>query len=270
MHELAYPWRRAGSRGALWAISQRAALIALVRASRGVIVTAEFQARWLASRRWLPSRRTLTAPVFSNLPAPRAPSRPAEGESVIGVFGYAYQGASVALVLDALALLRGRLDVRLALLGAPGRSSPAGEQWLSAASARGVAELVSFAGPLPAQELSDALAGCDVLVMCDVGGPSSRKGTLAGSLASGTAVVALDGRHTWDELVRSEAAQVAPPGAEALASSLEELLVDPERRGALGARGRAFASQQMGLATTVQAVAALLDGVLGRRALGGA
>jgi colanic acid biosynthesis glycosyl transferase WcaI len=133
-----------------------------------------------------------------------------------------------------------------------------------------VGEWLSFAGPLPAQELSDALAGCDVLVMCDAGGPSSRKGTLAGSLASGSPVVALDGPRAWPELLRAGAAEVVAPSAEALAGALERLLADPVRSGELGARGRAFAEQRMGLAATADAVRALLEPLLAQRALAAA
>jgi hypothetical protein len=175
--------------------------VELVRASGAVLVTADFQARWLQSRAWLPRRPLLVAPVYSNLPPPREQAERGEGSRVLGVFGYAYQGAAMALVLDALEqLVRGGSDVRLALLGAPGRESAAAQELAHAARARGVAERVSFAGPLPAQELSDALARCDALVFSDQGGPSSRKGTLAGALASGAPVVALDGPRTWPEL----------------------------------------------------------------------
>src|SRR5258708_489210 len=45
-HELAYPWHHAGARGKLWALAQRPAVLDLVRASTGVIVTADFRADW--------------------------------------------------------------------------------------------------------------------------------------------------------------------------------------------------------------------------------
>jgi glycosyltransferase involved in cell wall biosynthesis len=261
-HELAYPWGQGGLRGRAWAISQRAALRELVKASAALLVTADFQREWLATSRWLPSRPTLIAPVFSNLPPPGA-ARPSSGPGgLIGVFGYGYEGGEMEVVLDALARLRSSgASPRLALLGAPGRESGAAERWLAAARERQLEELIEFDGPLPAQQLSDALAGCDVLVSCARLGPSSRKGTLAGSLASGAPVVALDGPLRWEELVRAQAAEVVAPTPQALADALQLLLSDRARGSALGARGRAFAESSMGVARTRDALLTLLAGL---------
>jgi glycosyltransferase involved in cell wall biosynthesis len=265
-HELAYPWGRGGWRGLVWGATQRAGLIELIHSSAAVILTADFQQRWVNTRAWLPRRRTLVTPVFSNLPPPSARLRPSHAGHLIGLFGYAYQGAAVSLVLDGVQLVRQRgVAVGLALLGAPGRSSPAGEEWLRAARARGVEDLLSFAGPLPAQELSDELAACDVLLSCAGAGPTSRKTTLAASLASGRPVVAIDGPLSWAELISARAAEVVAPTREDLAAALEALLSDEQRREALGARGRAFAGSRMSLTGTTNAVRSLLDDLLAGR-----
>lgn len=272
MHELAYPWRYSGWRGDLWALTQRALLIDVMRACHGAIVTADVREQWLASRVWLPSRRVLVAPVFSNLPAPSvrpALSTPTAGErsgATIGLFGYSYEGASLSLVLDALGLLRDRgVHAQLRLLGAPGSASDAGRAWLGAARERGLQSSISFSERLPAQELSDALAACDVLLFADAAGPSSRKGSLAGALASGSAVVALHGPNTWQRLLDARAACVVAPTSGALAQAVGDLLGDEQARAALGARGRAFAEDEMGLARSVEAVMELLDELVGAR-----
>ena len=281
MHELAYPWRYSGWRGDLWALTQRALLIDVMRACRGAIVTADVREQWLASRVWLPSRRVLVAPVFSNLPAPTAQPAPSAqlapsthsaqpaGEhsgATIGLFGYSYEGASLSLVLDALGLLRDRgVRAQLRLLGAPGSSSDAGRAWLVAARDRGLESSISFSEPLPAQELSDVLAACDVLLFADAAGPSSRKGSLAGALASGSAVVALHGPNTWQRLLDARAACVVALTPAALAQAVGDLLSDEQARAALGARGRAFACEEMGLARTVDAVMELLGEVVSAR-----
>jgi glycosyltransferase involved in cell wall biosynthesis len=258
-HELAYPWGRAGPRGRAWAVSQRVGLLELLAGAKAMLVTADFQRDWLATRRWLPRRPMAVAPVFSNLPAPSAAERPPGDAPVIGVFGYAYQGAERSVVLDAVALLQMRgSGARLLLLGAPGPASATAEQWLAAARAKGVDQLLAFHGPLPAQQLSNELAGCDVLVSCARLGPSSRKGTLAGSLASGSALVALDGPLRWQELLDAQAAEVVAPTAQALADALDQLLADAPRRAALGSRGREFAQSRMGVARTAEAVLELL------------
>lgn len=260
LHELAFPWRYDGLRGSVWASTQRVVLREVIATSTGVLVTADFRAEWLTSRRWLAHRPMIVAPVYSTLPAPRpAPAR-RSAASVIGVFGYAYQGAAVSLVLDALRELRTQgVGAQLRLLGAPGRASAAGEQWSSAAQARELGAAVSFSGELPAQALSDELAACDVIVFSDASGPSSRKTTLAASLASGVPVVAVDGRRTWRQLISCDAARVVAPTAGALAQAIAELLGDEPARRALGARGRSFAEAEMTVARTAAAVRALLD-----------
>lgn len=265
-HELAFPWGRGGWRGTLWAVTQRALLVELVRACAALILTADFRVRWLDSRRWLSRRPIALAPVFSNLPPPVAARGALRERARIGLFGYSYHPRAIALVLDALALLRDRgLEPELALLGAPGRHSHAAEQWLAAACRHGIERALSFSGVLPAQELSDALADCEILLFADTPGPTSRKTTLAASLASGRPLVAVDGPDCWSELRTANAVRVAARTAGALADALDALLADEPARAALGARGRAFAEQRMTVASVAAVVSAVLGGVLGER-----
>ncbi len=260
LHEFAYPWRRGGLRGGAWAVSQRAALIELVRDSRALVVTTDARRRWLVSRRWLPARASVTAPVFSNLPPSGAVPPVDREQPVIGFFGYGHEAAEPTLALDAIRLLRERgRPVNLRLLGAPGRDSQIGASWLAAAGARGVADALSFSGTLAAQELADALAECDMLLFLDSPGPTSRKTTLAASLASGRPVVAIDGPDSWSELVEAQALRLVPASADALAHATEELLADEDLRRSLGAVGRAFAHQNMDVAATARALATLVQ-----------
>ncbi|MGA7706074.1 MAG: hypothetical protein WB998_14415, partial [Solirubrobacteraceae bacterium] len=135
MHELAFPWRLRGWRGDVWALTHRTLLIEAMRRSSAAIVTTEGRAEWLASRRWLARRPVGFAPVFSNLPAPMTVSRRDRGRPRIGLFGYSYDEQTISLVLEAIALVRrGGVDVELALLGAPGRSSALAETWLRLAA----------------------------------------------------------------------------------------------------------------------------------------
>lgn len=262
LHEYAYPWGRSGARGLVWALSQRAYLRELARASAALVLTTDFRAEQLATRRWLPRRRLAVAPVFSNLPAPRErrPGGPAgASHATLGLFGYAAEATESGLVLDALRLLREeRPEVGLRLLGAPGPDSPAGRAWSAEAAARGVGEAVSFTGMLSAQELSDALAGCTALVFADPTGPTSRKTTLAASLASGSPVVAIDGPHRWQALAQAGAARIVAPEAHALADAAGDLLGDPAARDELGGRGREFARREMSVARAAEVVGGLL------------
>jgi 3-deoxy-D-manno-octulosonic-acid transferase len=75
-------------------------------------------------------------------------------------------------------------------------------------------------------------------------------------------VVALDGPRRWPELTQAEAVSVVQQSAAALAAGIRELLADEGAREALGARGRAFAQEQMGVARTAKAVRMLLDEIV--------
>jgi glycosyltransferase involved in cell wall biosynthesis len=265
MHEFAFRQRgRTGLSGAAWSLSQRAALFGLMRVSAAAVVTVQERVDWLASRVWLPHRLLAFAPVFSTLPPPAGTPRGHREAPLVGLFGYSSCRAdTVSLVLDAVALLGQRgVSVRLVLPGAPGPSSDAGEMWTTAARSRAVAQALCFTGTVPAQELSNTLAECDLLLSADRPGPTSRKTTLAGSLVSGTAVVAIDGHGTWRQLVEAGAAELVQPRPDALAAAIERLLREKGLREAIGARGRAFAEQSMGVALSAAVVAGLLQDVL--------
>ncbi len=265
LHEFVFPWRLAGLQGKLWAVSQRMRLIGVINASSALLVTTERRAAWLESRRWLARRRLLAMPVFTNLPAASAAGAARE-RHLVGMFGYSYDADTVALVLDALGSVRERgLPARLGLLGAPGAGSTPAERWLEQARVRGLVDALSFSGRLSAQALSDQLAACEILLFADPAGPTSRKTTLAASLAAGRPVVALDGPQRWEELVEREAARVVAPTAQELAGALEQLLADERSRDSLGARGHEFA-ERMGLAHGAQLVAGLLAEVVSRAA----
>src|ERR1700722_4630528 len=107
VHEAVYAAKGGGRKGRLWALPHRAALIELMRLSAAVVVTADFRARWISSRRWLPKRPLAVAPVFSNLPAPAGGADTMRETGLVGLFGYSYEGSSLSTVLDALVLLRG-------------------------------------------------------------------------------------------------------------------------------------------------------------------
>jgi glycosyltransferase involved in cell wall biosynthesis len=136
-----------------------------------------------------------------------------------------------------------------------------------AAREGGVEELLSFSGRLSAQELSDALAACTVLLSADPSGPTSRKTTLAASLASGAPVVAIDGRRTWPELREAGAATVVPGDGDSLAAAVLALLEDRSARDALGSRGREFARRAMSVERSATTLAELLRDALAAQRL---
>ncbi len=262
LHEYAYPWHRHGVRGKAWALSHRLLLRDVMRACSAVAVTTDVRADWLSTRAWLPRRPMALAPVFSSLPAAEAGVGPEGERPRIGLFGYAHEGVVKEVVLDALRSLQDRgVEVELLLAGAPGRSSVAGESWLAGARTRGISRPPAFSGMLSAQAISNTLSGCDVLLSADSIGPTSRRTTLAASLAAGVPVVALDGRHSWRELRDAEAAQLVEPTADALADALAGLLDDADMRAQLARRGREFALSAMSVERSARAVGGLLRGL---------
>ncbi len=70
LHEFVYPWRHGGTRGKVWALTQRAVLIDVMRRSLGRAAHHRLPRAVAASRPWLPRRPAAVAPVFSNLPPP--------------------------------------------------------------------------------------------------------------------------------------------------------------------------------------------------------
>ena len=262
MHEFAYPWSLGAMRAKVWAATQRVALIDAMRASAGIVVSADDRADWLRTRPWLPRRAISVAPVFSNLPP--ASQRAVRGDTErIGLFGYAHEGVAVETVVEALRVLHeGGRAPKLLLLGAPGRDSPAAERWLQVAARNGVAEALRFSGRLPAQQLSDELAGCAVLLFAERGGPTARKTTLAASLSSGRPVVVLDGPNSWTQLRQARATVAAQPAARPLADALARLLDDAGEQERQGQLGRSFAQSTMSIGQSAKVVGGALTRVI--------
>jgi glycosyltransferase involved in cell wall biosynthesis len=160
---------------------------------------------------------------------------------VAGVFGFGIEGSLARETMQAIADLRANgIDVSALLIGAPGETGPAPDRWRAAARKADVADGLAFTGVLPPDRLADTLAGSDVLLLPDPGGPSARKGTLAAGLALGCPVVAADGPERWERLVENRAVVLSGPSADGLSRSLAALLGDPRERRAQADRGAAF------------------------------
>lgn len=198
--------------------------------------------------------------MFSNLPQPRVRPRSDSRSAILGMFEYSHEHVASGLVLDAVGLLKQRrLRVTLRLLGGPDRSSAPAEALLAAAADRGLEHTVDFSGILSAQDPSDALASCTILLFAHTVGPVSLNGTLAASFACGVPLVAIDGPDCWPKLRQSEATRVVVPTSHALAESIQSLLADEQLRDQLGMRGRLLAEREMSIARTANMVTDLLD-----------
>jgi hypothetical protein len=76
-------------------------------------------------------------------------------------------------------------------------------------------------------------------------------------------VIAIDGPQTWQELRRGEAIRLVEPDAHELAGAIAAMLGDESAQESLGARGRAFAAEQMGVGRTARAAVTLIEQSLG-------
>jgi glycosyltransferase involved in cell wall biosynthesis len=137
------------------------------------------------------------------------------------------------------------IGLRVLLLGAPGEHGPHAERWRAAAREAGMVDALEFTGVIGASDLASALAATDVVILPDLGGPSSRRGVLAAALALGKATVAVDGPERWQELVDAGAVSLAPPNIEGLAEAVRRLLETGNERGELETRAKAFYDLRM-------------------------
>ncbi len=200
MHELVFPFGRDGARGLLWAAHapRGAGRDRCARAS-GLLVTTEERGEWLAEQ-------ALAAAAAGRVRAGLL--EPARAVRLAAPTGRAAGPRRVRLLLRRLR--RGGAG-RAAAAGGQGRSPAAAADRLPRAGlarrprmgrtrrrARRRAVLHRRDGAPAA--LGRRSRASDLLLFADPPGPTSRKGTLAGSLASGAPLIALDGPATWPEL----------------------------------------------------------------------
>jgi len=283
VHEAVYPWGRRGWRGGLQAITQRIALFWVLLGSNAVVVTTSARAEAFRHLRWPHSRTVSYLPVFSTIGEPAEPAvlREHPVPPVIGVLSHSSEGARADLLFQVLERLRrlgpeqsserddgpdrpswrhdDSIVPRVVLLGAPGPSSPGGRRWSDLARRRGMDRHLEFTGVVAEGELGSNLEACDLLVLLDPDGPTSRKTTLAAGLAHGMPIVALDGSDRWTDLVERGAVVVVPgePGPFALA--LGDLLDSAERRRRLGLAARSFYRERMRLELIASEMARVIE-----------
>ncbi len=259
LHELAYGWQ-GGWRRRLIALAQWLALRAVLLGSDEVVVTTDMRALALQGVRSAQGRTVHVLPVFSTIGVDSSDAEQPDGMFTIGVFGHSGDGVRPDLLVEALSRLGSPHDQKLLLLGSPDRTSPSGQLWEQLGREADPRLRIEFSGILGAEDLARRLRSCDVIVLVNEEGPSSRKTTLAGALAHGMPTVSLDGPNRWEDLVEAGAVLVVPPDAKALADVVDDLRRSPERRHELGRRGHAYYHRRMSINHTSEAVARLLLG----------
>lgn len=241
LHELAYPFGRAGIRGLTFGLAQRAVLPSVCGRLAAAVVTTEDRVEWLERRRWLPRRAMTFVPVCANVAFSEPPIGTARGEQpVIGIVGFASESYLVEPVLEAVRLVGESTPVRLLLIGAPGGESAQARRWHEIATRSHLEDQISFTGRLEPNAYATAIASVDVVLFPDADGPSSRKTTLAAALAAGKPVVAIDGPGRWNLLAAEKAVLLVPPDPPDIADALGRVCRDPALRVSQGRRGEAF------------------------------
>jgi glycosyltransferase involved in cell wall biosynthesis len=198
--------------------------------------------------RWLPVASNI--PVVddpANVGIVRALYAPA-GEQVVGHFG-TYDRHSTELLLKSVpALLQGRSDCTMLLLGR-------GSEQMREKLIRNFPELAGqlhATGTLAAAELSLHISACDVMLQPYIDGVSSRRTSLMVGLSHGIPVVTTSGRLTEPLWSESEAVALIPAeDVAALALATIRLLSDETSRRRLSAAARMLYDERFDVKRTI-------------------
>ncbi|HEX9775529.1 MAG TPA: glycosyltransferase family 4 protein [Actinomycetota bacterium] len=252
LHELWFPFWRAGARGLAWALGQRAQIRPVLGAATRWVVTTETRERDL--RRIDPSKvvRIPTGPsvVPTGKNAREALGLP-EGAFVAGHLGGVGPGRDLTPLLAAIERLRREgLDVRLALLGATGPFTPP----------ESVRDAIVLPGPASREDLSAQLTACDVYVHADRAGASAgRRTSIVSALAHGLPLVSYTGPDQSTDLTPGRDVLVVPPVPGALAAVLADLATDRDKARSLGEAARALYEEKFSWGVIARRFAPLLQ-----------
>ncbi len=175
------------------------------------------------------------------------PAATARAEHAAGPFELLWVGAfhprkALPLLLEAIARLAGRVEVRVTVVG----DGIEGRRWRSVAARLGVADRVHFAGILPFAETLRFYESADAFVFTSLRDTSGN--VLLEAMTAGLPIVAIDWAGARDMVDESCAITIRPtsPGqvADDLAAAIERLAGDAELRRRLGAAARQRVKEQ--------------------------
>ncbi|ROP26590.1 glycosyltransferase family 4 protein [Pseudokineococcus lusitanus] len=213
-------------------------LAAVMADADGVVAVSDMTTAWLAERH--PTARLHR--VHNGLDLDELTwSSPAHRPAVVAAVGRLVPKKGFDVLLDAVALLRGRgVDVRLRLAGAGDGAAD-----LAARVTRlGLEDAVELLGPLPQHEVVALLRGAAAFAApCVVAEDGDRDGlptVVLESLAVGTPVVSTPVTGVPEAVIDGVTGHLVPErDAAALADALQRLLADGEERERLSRAGRA-------------------------------
>lgn len=213
----------------------------------------------------LHDRPVSVIPFGTTVPAPESPPPPRPGSAPVRVLfvGRLVERKGIHYLIDAMAMLRKDLDVRVRIVG----EGPMRAELEARARRSGVADVVDFAGFVGGTRLAREYAECDVFVLPAV---PDAKGDVEGlgvvlieALAYGKAVVASEAGGIVDIVRHEDTGLLVPPGdATALAGALERLIRHPELARSLGRAGREHVAADYSWSTIIERLIALYGRVV--------
>jgi len=237
-HLMALRWRSAVTlheASALGAVRAIAALGPLLARAPLVLVSSDFERRWLARRLPLAASRLRVVAVGNSVGV--APTGQRVPDRVV-TFGTLRPWRGLETVLDFAELVRDHglpWEVRVVGASTPDQARFAGEL-----HQRGENLGVRFTGALPADEVAKELAAATVGYFPFPDGASERHSSLIAALANGLPVVATVGERTPPELAEVVYPSTSPASA---LTAVAELLADAGKRSSLSEAGRHYAER---------------------------
>ncbi len=258
-HEVAFPFE-SGARFTHWGL-------AVVNRLMASIACRAAERAFVSIPAWLPVVEAMTRPGTSVtwLPVPSGiPFLPANGgmaairarygggRQVVGHFG-TYGRLIKPLLEGSVAAVVEGSDCSVLLMGR--HSELASRDLIRAYPA--LAGRVHASGPLAADDLSQHVSACDVMLQPYPDGISSRRTSAMVALSHGRPVVTTTGPLTEPLWQESGAVILVPAGdLDTLAAATRELLLNPGLRAELSARGKSIYERRFDLRHTIAALRA--------------
>jgi glycosyltransferase involved in cell wall biosynthesis len=188
---------------------------------------------WSGKMREIPIGANVPVPSLSRAAARRTLCRLLgldEHGALVGTFGFAGPGKGWDTLFQAMQDLQAPTPVHLVCIGAVREEDrPYRAELDRLAHHLGIADRVHWLTDLPAQEVTDCLAGLDVYIVPYDDGASLRRGTLMAGFQAGVPTITTTPRYAHPALRHGHTiVTVAPQSPKALAQAVRELLADED------------------------------------------
>jgi glycosyltransferase involved in cell wall biosynthesis len=224
------------------------------------------------ARKWFPRGRGVAIPlavdlsIYRTLPGPAAARKRIEAlrssRPTLLFLSRVHYKKQIELLIQATDALKRAGRNCLAIIAGSGDADYVA-RLRRLVSERGLDDDVIFPGFLDGRDKVSLYEAADVFVL-----PTSQENfgfVLFEALAAGTPVITTRGADTWPELERSGGALIVPAETNAIASAVRELLDDPERRVAMGQRGRQWVFDNLDGDRIIESFERLYTDVVSRR-----